>query len=129
MVVDTSALLAVIFDETEGPAFREAILASESVYLAAPSAVELTMVALGKKGVEGELRARAIVDLGGIQIMAFDASHAILAQQAFRLYGKGRHPAGLNFGDCLSYALAKSLGEPLLFKGNDFRLTDVIPAL
>ncbi len=129
MVIDPSALIAVIFDEADGPLFREAILAAESAYLAAPSAVELTLVAMGKKGTEGELRAQAILDLGGIQIVPFDASHAVVAQQAFRLYGKGRHPAALNFGDCLSYALAKSLGEPLLFKGNDFRLTDVVPAL
>jgi ribonuclease VapC len=129
MVIDPSALIAVIFDEPEGPKFREAILAAETAYLSAPSAVELTLVALGKKGAEGEVRAQAILDLGEVQIVPFDANHAAIAKQAFRIYGKGRHPAGLNLGDCFAYALAKSLGEPLLFKGNDFRLTDVIPAL
>ena len=129
MVIDPSALIAVIFDEPEGPKFREAILAAEAAYLSAPSAVELTLVALGKKGAEGEVRAQAILDLGEVQIVPFDANHAAIAKQAFRIYGKGRHPAGLNLGDCFAYALAKSLGEPLLFKGNDFRLTDVIPAL
>ena len=129
MVIDPSALLAVIFDEPEGPKFREAILAAETAYLSAPSAVELTLVALGRKGAEGEVRAHAILDLGEVQIVPFDANHVAIAKQAFRIYGKGRHPAGLNLGDCFAYALAKSLGEPLLFKGNDFRLTDVIPAL
>jgi ribonuclease VapC len=69
------------------------------------------------------------LDLGEIQVVPFDTGHAAIAKQAFRIYGKGRHRAGLNLGDCFSYALAKSLGEPLLFKGDDFRLTDVIPAL
>jgi ribonuclease VapC len=129
MVIDPSALLAVIFDEPEGPLFREAILAAETAYLSAPSAVELALVALGRKGSEGEVRAQAILDLGEIQVVPFDTGHAAIAKQAFRIYGKGRHRAGLNLGDCFSYALAKSLGEPLLFKGDDFRLTDVIPAL
>jgi ribonuclease VapC len=129
MVVDPSALLAVIFDEPEGPLFRDAILAAETAYLSAPSAVELALVALGRKGAEGEVRAQTILDLGEIQVVPFDAGHAAIAKQAFRIYGKGRHRAGLNLGDCFSYALAKSLGEPLLFKGDDFRLTDVIPAL
>jgi ribonuclease VapC len=129
MVIDPSALIAVIFDEPEGPKFREAILAAETAYLSAPSAVELTLVALGRKGAEGEVRAQAILDLGEVQIVPFDTSHVAIAKQAFRIYGKGRHPAGLNLGDCFAYALAKSLGEPLLFKREDFRLTDVIPAL
>jgi ribonuclease VapC len=64
-----------------------------------------------------------------ITIEAFTVEHAFLARQAFSEFGKGRHPAGLNFGDCFSYALAKATGEPLLFKGDDFRKTDVIPAL
>jgi ribonuclease VapC len=129
MVIAPSALIAIIFDEPEGPLFREAILAAEMAYLSAPSAVELTLVALGRKGMEGEVRAQAILDLGEIQVVPFDTNHAAIAKQAFRIYGKGRHPAALNLGDCFAYALAKSLGEPLLFKGNDFRLTDVIPAL
>ena len=129
MVVDPSALLAIIFDEPDGPVFREAILGAPTVHLGAPSAVELTLVALNRKGAEGETLAQGIMDVGKIEIVAFDAAQAVIAQQAYRRYGKGRHPAGLNLGDCFSYALAKSLDEPLLFKGNDFRLTDVIPAL
>jgi ribonuclease VapC len=129
MVVDPSALLAIIFDEPDGAVFREAIIGAQTVYLGAPSAVELTLVALNRKGTEGEALAQGIMDVGKIEIVAFDGAQAIIAQQAYRRYGKGRHPAGLNLGDCFSYALAKSLGEPLLFKGNDFRLTDVIPAL
>jgi ribonuclease VapC len=129
MVVDPSALVAIVFNEPDGPAFREAILASDSVFIAAPSVVEFIMVALGRKGPEGEAVARSIMELGNIQIASFDAAHAALAQDGFRRYGKGRHPAKLNLGDCFSYALAKSLGEPLLFKGEDFRLTDVTPAL
>jgi len=65
----------------------------------------------------------------GIVIEAFTEEHALVARQAFSDYGKGRHPAGLNFGDCFSYALAKATGEPLLFKGDDFRKTNIAPAL
>ena len=78
---------------------------------------------------EGETRAREFFERGKFRIVPFDEAQAEIAKRGFQIYGKGRHRAGLNLGDCFSYALAKSLSEPLLFKGNDFRLTDVIPAL
>ncbi len=129
MVVDTSALCAILFDEIERPDFLRAIMTARSVCISAGTTVECAIVVLRRVGAEGEARARALFERGNLQIMPFDETQAEIAKRGFQFYGKGRHPAGLNLGDCFAYALAKSLGEPLLFKGTDFRLTDVTPAL
>ena len=129
MVIDTSAIAAVLFQETDAPAFEEALARDERRLISAVTRVEAACVVEGRKGEQGRLALEALLDALGAEIVPVDVSQANLAIAAFRAYGKGRHPAGLNIGDCFSFALAKALGEPLLFKGNDFSLTDLSPAL
>ena len=129
MVVDTSALCAVLLHESDREQLLRIIMKAETRYVSTGTSLECTVVLVRRYGAEGDARARGFFERVRFQIVPFDETQAELAKRGFQIYGKGRHPAGLNFGDCFSYALAKSLGEPLLFKGNDFRLTDVIPAL
>lgn len=129
MVVDTSALCAVLFDEPDREQLVRLMMTAGRPYVSAGTSLECTIVLVRRHGAEGEARARAFFERLRFQIVPLDEPQAEIAKRGFQIYGKGRHPAGLNFGDCISYALAKSLGEPLLFKGNDFRLTDVVPAL
>jgi ribonuclease VapC len=125
MVVDTSALLAVLCDEPERRPFNEAIEAAESVALSAASFVETSIVIEVRFGAEGIRDLDHFLSRAGLEIREVDAEQAYVARRAFTEFGKGRHPAGLNFGDCFSYALAKVRGERLLFKGNDFAETDI----
>jgi ribonuclease VapC len=125
MVLDTSALIAILQDERERRAFSEAIERAESRSISAATFVEVSMIIESRFGPEGVRDLDLLLMKAQIVLMPVDSDQAHLARQAFRDYGKGRHPAGLNFGDCFSYALAKALGEPLLFKGNDFRETDI----
>ncbi len=129
MVIDTSAILAILRDEPERRAFNEAIEAAESRLMSAASFVEASMVIETRRGYEGLRDFDLFMAKAGIEIAPVDADQAHIARQAFRDFGKGRHPAGLNFGDCFSYALARATGLPLLFKGNDFARTDIEPAL
>jgi len=129
LIVDSSALLAIYFDEPEKELFGEAILTTDRPYIGAPNFLEAAMVVEGRHGDAGGRdldRLRSELDL---TMVAFEAAHIEAAREAFRLYGKGRHRAALNFGDCCAYGLAKTLGLPLLFKGDDFALTDVKRAL
>ena len=128
MVIDPSALLAILQDEPERRAFNELIESATQRRLSTASFVELSMVIEARRGAEGIRDLDLFLATAGIEIVAFDAAQARLAREGYRRFGKGRHPAGLNLGDCFSYALARSLGEPLLFKGNDFPLTDVTAA-
>jgi ribonuclease VapC len=128
MVVDTSILIAIVLKEQ---GFEELVfkLAEADVRcLSAASYLEASIVLLKRrgKGIELELD-RTIYELE-ITIIPVTATHARIARQAFLEYGKGQHPARLNFGDCFAYALAKSRSEPLLFKGDDFQQTDVLVA-
>src|ERR1035438_10673547 len=120
MIVDTSALLAVLLQEPEGERFAAAIAGASAVRMSAAIYVEAAIY-VDRNG--DEVR-RAMLDtfLGefSIRIEPVTAEQAFLARQAFVLFGKGRHKAGLNFGDCCSYALARAYREPLLFKGGDF---------
>jgi ribonuclease VapC len=131
IVVDTSALVAIQFAEPERPTFLKRIAEDGRARISAASYLETSMICEGRHGVVGRalletLFARLIE--AGVEVVPFDQAQADLARDAFRRYGRGRHPAKLNFGDCMAYALAMSLSAPLLFKGNDFRLTDVAPA-
>jgi ribonuclease VapC len=126
MVVDTSALLAVLQDEAERRAFNEAIEAADSAAMSVASFVETSIVIETRHGAEGLRALDRFVDRAGIAIAGVDLEQGKVARDAFSRFGKGRHPAGLNFGDCFAYALAKVLGEPLLFKGDDFARTDVV---
>ncbi|MCO6418690.1 type II toxin-antitoxin system VapC family toxin [Siccirubricoccus sp. KC 17139] len=129
MIVDTSALIAILFKEAEARDFISAIDAAEAVAIAAPTLVEATLASEGRVGPAMRLELDDLVRTMQPEIVPFTAELAAIAQDGWRRYGKGRHPAGLNLGDCFAYALAKSRGEPLLFKGEDFARTDVKAAL
>ena len=129
MVIDTSAVIACLFSEPECDAFAEAIDADPVRLISVVGFVEASMVLLGRKRAEGLNDLRAFLDDGEILRVAVDARQADLAVDAFRRFGRGRHPAALNIGDCFAYALAKATGEKLLFKGGDFARTDVASAI
>ena len=129
MVIDTSALLAILQNEPERSAYNRAIELADTRTLSTASFVELSMVIESRYGPEGTRDLDLFLSRANIELIPVSSDQAYVALQAFRQYGKGRHPAGLNFGDCFSYALAKSLGEPLLFKGNDFSQTDLTQAV
>jgi ribonuclease VapC len=125
MVIDTSALAAIFFHEPERDAFRAAIIAASTRLMSAATILEAGMVIESRKGGGAGREFDLFVVRVQIKIVPVDADLADLARSAWRRYGKGRHPAGLNFGDCFSYALAKATGEPLLAKGGDFASTDI----
>jgi ribonuclease VapC len=127
MVIDTSALLAILLDEPERRLFNEAIEGAESRLLSAATFVEVSIVIEARFGAEGLRDLDVFIDRAGIKLISVDSEQAHAARRAFSQYGKGRHPAGLNYGDCFAYALATVLGEPLLFKREDFPRTDVTP--
>ena len=126
MVLDTSALLAILLAEPDHRAFAEAIEAADRRLLSAASFVETSMILESRHGAEGVRTLDRLLTTAAVETVPVDIAQATAAREAFRQYGKGRHSAGLNFGDCFSYALAKCRGEPLLFKGNDFTETDII---
>jgi ribonuclease VapC len=128
MVIDPSALLAILQDEPERRAFNEPIEAATDRRLSTASFVELSIVMEARLGAEGIRNLDLFPATAGIALVALDVSQARIARKAFRRFGKGRHPAGLNLGDCSSFALARPKNEPLLFKGKDFTQTDVTPA-
>ena len=125
MVVDTSALLAILQNEPDGPALRIRLRNAFPRLIAAPTLVEAEMVAFARHGGSMLAALRALVRETSLDIVPFSAAHVEIATDAFRRYGKGQHPAGLNFGDCFAYALAKATDEPLLYKGDDFARTDL----
>jgi ribonuclease VapC len=129
MVIDTSAILAILQGEPERRAFNEAIEAASERRLSAATFVELSIVIAARFGPEGIRDLDLFLGTAAIELVSFDTDQAQLARSAFSRFGKRRHPAGLNFGDCFSYALASAYDEPLLFKGNDFPLTDLRPAI
>jgi ribonuclease VapC len=126
MVLDTSALLAVLLNEPEAASFRLAIEADPVRLLSAATLVETAIVIEARVGEVGGRELDRLVQKADVEVVAVDAEQAELARHAYREFGKGRHAAGLNYGDCFSYALAHSRGEPLLFKGGDFAKTDVV---
>ena len=129
MVIDTSAVVAILFDEEDGLRYGDAIAGAATRLVSAVTRVELTCVVEGRKGDAGRERLERFLALTNAEIVTVTPQQATLAIGAFRHYGKGRHPAGLNIGDCFSYALASATGYPLLFKGDDFGQTDLRSAL
>lgn len=129
MILDTSALAAIFFGEPEADHYIQIIHDAERCRLSAANFVELSLVIEGQMGTDALHQADMFLRRTGVVMEPFTADQAYIARQAFHDYGKGRHPAGLNFGDCFAYALAKVTGEPLLFKGDDFRKTDIVPAI
>jgi ribonuclease VapC len=128
VILDTSALVAILYREPEAQEFVQAIHDADVCRISVASHVELAMVIESQLGPEGMRQAEALFRRADITIEPVTIEHGALARQAFLDFGKGRHKAGLNFGDCFPYALAKATGEPLLFKGDDFALTDIEPA-
>jgi ribonuclease VapC len=125
MVIDSSAVLAILLGEGDSAFYAATIEEAEDLEMSAVSALEVTLVIGARKRERGLAALDRFMDTSRIRIVAFDNEQLRLARDAWDRYGKGRHPAGLNLGDCCSYALAKLRGETLLYKGNDFGKTDV----
>lgn len=128
MIIDTSAIIAVMTHEPAAAELIDVMLAADALFVGAPSLAETSIVlqARFQKDVQG-LVARFLQEFE-IETTAFDAPHWMAAARAYAQYGKGRHPARLNFGDCMTYAVAKLANMPLLFVGDDFAKTDLIAA-
>jgi len=129
VILDTSAVAAIFFAEAEADSFLHLIQGAERCAISAANYVELSMLIESQIGPDAWWKCDVFFRTAGIIIEPFTVEQAHIARQAFLDYGKGRHPAGLNFGDCFAYALAKTSGEPLLFKGADFAKTDIRAAL
>jgi ribonuclease VapC len=130
IIVDTSALMAILLNESDSERYRVALARAERAILGAPTKLELMLVTGGRNGAKGLKAAQSLLDGFGAEVVEWSEAMADIAAQAFLRFGKGqKHPARLNFGDCMAYALAKSLDAPLLYKGGDFALTDVRSAL
>ena len=125
MVIDTSAVVAILRSEPAAPRLTAALDADPVRRMSAATLVETGIVMLTRYGEHGEREVDLFVQRAAIDVIAVSEEHAELARGAYRQYGTGRHPAGLNFGDCFSYALAAALDEPLLFVDDDFSKTDI----
>jgi len=129
MVIDASAILAILFDQPDQRRYGEAIEAATVRLVSAVTRVELAFVIEGRKRQAGRERLERFFQLSGAEIIAVTPQQAEIAVGAYRRFGRGRHRASLNIGDCFSYALAVATGHPLLFKGDDFTHTDIRAAL
>ncbi|MCW5965018.1 MAG: type II toxin-antitoxin system VapC family toxin [Bryobacterales bacterium] len=128
MTIDTSAIVAILLDEPERVEFTHRIIQAPRRLLSAVSLLEIGMVLVSRRGDVADLEIEQFIHRLSLEIVGFDEQQCALARRAFRRYGKGRHPAGLNFGDCAAYALSRWSGEPLLYTGTDFASTDVSSA-
>ncbi|HEY0972331.1 MAG TPA: type II toxin-antitoxin system VapC family toxin [Gemmatimonadales bacterium] len=129
MVIDTSALVAILLEEPEADRLVQAIATASSRQVGAPTLTEAAAVMLARKGEVGEVTLDALLQRLAIEIVPMSAEAAALARVGYRRYGRGvGSPGVLNFGDCLAYGVAMAAGEPLLFKGDDFTRTDVLTA-
>jgi ribonuclease VapC len=125
LILDTSAIMAIVYREPEHGDFLRKIGAASVVGVGAPTLVETEIVLSARLGEQARQLLSRLVHRAGIVIVSFDPPHAELAVDAWLRFGKGRHPAALNLGDCLAYATARLAGRPLLCKGNDFARTDL----
>jgi ribonuclease VapC len=125
IVLDTSALIALLLKEPDAELIASALVSATAIRMAAPNWLEVAMVAMARRGIDGYQQLKQILERLQVEVVASDRANAEIAFQAWIQYGKGRHPAGLNYGDCFAYALAKQRGEALLYKGNDFSKTDI----
>ncbi len=128
MVIDTSAIVAIAMNEPEAESFERRIADAPVRLISAATVLEAAMVLETRLGEPGGAELDLWLLRAGVEIVVVDAFHADQARRAWRRFGKGRHPAGLNYGDCFSYALAAVMREPLLFKGDDFSRTDIVAA-
>lgn len=129
MIVDTSALISILLNEPDAETFIQAVSHAKQVRISAGSFIELAIVIQSQFPIEVLQQCDAMFRSASIIIEPVTLEQAYIARQAYQDFGKGRHPAGLNFGDCFAYALAKFTGEPLLYKGDDFKKTDITSAL
>ena len=125
MVLDSSAVIAILFDEPERGKITAAIESDPRRFMSAGNVVEAAIVVEAKRGEHAGRELDLLLHRADIEVVPFDAEQARAAVTAWRRFGKGRHPAGLNFGDCFAYALSRVAGEPVLFTGGDFAKTDV----
>jgi len=127
MIIDTSALLAILYQEDDAEIFVRAMATEPTCRISAANFLEAAINIDSKGDAEASRQLDFFIRQTGIEITEVTADQAQIARQAYLDFGKGRHKAGLNFGDCFAYALAREMGEPLLFKGNDFIYTDIVP--
>lgn len=125
MILDTSALVAVLFEDSGYQELERKMLGTSVIAIGAPTLVETEMVVVGKYGEAAHLTIARLREHLDIAVISFGQSHWETAADAFARFGKGRHPAALNYGDCMTYATARIAGRPLLYTGNDFARTDV----
>jgi ribonuclease VapC len=125
MVIDTSAFLLIFLGEAERRRFLDAITRAETRCISAANVLETGIVLEARRGEAAGREFDLFLHQAKVDVISVDAEQVEIARLAWRKYGKGRHPAALNFGDCFAYALAKILGEPLLAKGEDFARTDI----
>jgi ribonuclease VapC len=129
MIVDSSAVLAIVLQEPDGRRYLRAVLDATPRRMSVSNWLEATMVVDRRGNDLAITRFEDFMQTAEIELMPVSISQATIARRAWRVFGRGSHPARLNYGDCFAYALAKETREPLLFKGNDFAQTDIEPAL
>ncbi|MXY34034.1 MAG: type II toxin-antitoxin system VapC family toxin [Boseongicola sp. SB0676_bin_33] len=129
MIIDSSALLAILNREPDAARYEEAILTAATCGMSVANVLETSIVVESRGGVQAGHELTAFLEVAEIRPAPVTAEHLEAARLAWRRFGKGRHPAALNFGDCFAYALARVTSEPLLYKGNDFALTDILAAM
>ena len=128
MIIDTSAILAVLFGEPDAGRYERAIAGALHCRMSVANFLETAIVLESRSGSAGGDELDLFLDRAPVELVPVTADHAQAARRAWQRFGRGNHPAELNFGDCFAYALAEAAGEPLLFKGRDFALTDIEPA-
>jgi len=129
LILDSSAVVAMLIEEDGWRQLSEAVEAAEVVGIGAPTLVETEMVMLGRFDLRGGGLVARFLEENHVIVVPFEMEHRLLATEAFVRYGRGRHPARLNYGDCMTYATAYAANQPLLFTGEDFAKTDLVPAL
>lgn len=125
MVIDSSAILSIFFNEPERRHFNELIASAPIRLMSTGSYLETSIVLIARYGLQGLSNLKLYCSTASIELVDFDNEQVNIAVNAYAKFGKGKHPAALNFGDCMSYALSKVRVEPLLFKGDDFTQTDI----
>ena len=125
MIVDSSAVLAILFGEPDANRYERAIAHASNCRMSVATLLEAAIVVESRVGASGGDQLDVLVERSPIELVPVTPEQLQIARRAWRRFGKGNHPAGLNFGDCFSYALAETSREPLLFKGSDFALTDI----
>ena len=128
MIIDTSALLAILLGEPDAGRYEDAIAAAWPRRMSAIALLEAAMVVESRGGAKAGHELDVLLEKAAVELVPVTSEHANAARLAWRRFGKGNHRAALNLGDCFAYALAKTTGEPLLFKGKDFTHTDIEPA-